>query len=144
MRRGWLRRNRSDHPPAHDSSVRGDWCLMNPSGHRLQSFCPIQENQPHFFGEVSERRPWASKREDRPAAFAGRSKLVLAAGIPLMPIQASILSHPPLRSPNMPTRNPRNQGANNLRTSGRKIVTRYNYERMATKIPKEVLKYFQK
>jgi hypothetical protein len=28
---------------------------------------------PHFFGEAPERRPWAIKREDRPAAFAGRS-----------------------------------------------------------------------
>jgi hypothetical protein len=25
-----------------------------------------------FFGEAPERRPWATKREDRPAAFAGR------------------------------------------------------------------------
>jgi len=30
----------------------------------------------HFFGETPERRPWAIKREDRPAAFAGRSKLL--------------------------------------------------------------------
>ena len=30
-------------------------------------------SKPHFFGEASERRPWAIKREDRPAAFAGRS-----------------------------------------------------------------------
>jgi hypothetical protein len=30
----------------------------------------------HFFGDVSERRPWALKRDDRPAAFAGRSKWV--------------------------------------------------------------------
>ncbi len=29
--------------------------------------------KPHFFGEAPERRPWAIKREDRPAAFAGRS-----------------------------------------------------------------------
>ncbi len=28
---------------------------------------------PYFFGEASERRPWAIKREDRPTAFAGRS-----------------------------------------------------------------------
>ena len=27
----------------------------------------------HFFGEAPERRPWAIKREIRPAAFAGRS-----------------------------------------------------------------------
>ena len=30
-----------------------------------------------FFGEVSEPRPWAIKREDRPAVFAGRSELIL-------------------------------------------------------------------
>jgi hypothetical protein len=30
----------------------------------------------HFFGEASEQRPWAFKREDRPAVFAGRSELL--------------------------------------------------------------------
>jgi hypothetical protein len=34
----------------------------------------------HFFGEVSERWPWAKTREDRPAAFAGRSEFVLFPG----------------------------------------------------------------
>src|SRR5205823_3283392 len=37
---------------------------------------------------------WAIKREDRPAAFAGRSSFrLLLTGIPVVPIQASILSH---------------------------------------------------
>ena len=31
---------------------------------------------PISFGEAPERRPWAIKREDRPAAFAGRSYAV--------------------------------------------------------------------
>jgi hypothetical protein len=30
----------------------------------------LSTNTLHFFGEASERRPWASKREDRPAVFA--------------------------------------------------------------------------
>jgi hypothetical protein len=60
MRRGWLRRNR----------------LLKPSGalilcRRVFAFLPLA---PHFSGEVSERRPWVFKREDRPADFAGRSK----------------------------------------------------------------------
>jgi len=33
-------------------------------------------NHPHFFGEAPERRPWAIKREDCPAALAGRSKCI--------------------------------------------------------------------
>ena len=38
-------------------------------------FCGwILNQEPHFFGEAPEQRPWATKREDRPAAFAGRSK----------------------------------------------------------------------
>jgi len=33
-----------------------------------------------FFGEAPERRPWAIKREDRPAAFAGRSFCIFRLG----------------------------------------------------------------
>src|SRR5688500_15949268 len=51
-------------PPAQLPVLEGFWLLLN----RSQSL--------HFFGEVPERRPWAYKREDRPAVFAGRSKLV--------------------------------------------------------------------
>ena len=36
-------------------------------------FKPQSEVNAHFIGEAFERRPWAIKREDRPAAFAGRS-----------------------------------------------------------------------
>src|SRR5215831_320292 len=35
----------------------------------------LDPKAPIFFGEAPERRPWATKREDRPAAFAGRSFL---------------------------------------------------------------------
>ena len=74
MRRGWLRRNRLQHPPAHDSSCGRVWfpVLLAVSTSRRCDPRPPR-NQAHFFGEVSERRPWAFKREDRPAAFAGRS-----------------------------------------------------------------------
>src|SRR5262249_21936844 len=51
-----------------------------------------QESQ-HFFGETPERRLWATKREARPAAFAGRSKLLPRLfGILPAPTQVSILS----------------------------------------------------
>jgi len=36
----------------------------------------------HFFGEAPERRPWAIKCEDRPAAFAGRSFAFPGLGYP--------------------------------------------------------------
>jgi hypothetical protein len=48
-------------------SVPEGFLVSGPSVQRFQS-------QPHFFGESPERRPWAIKREDRPAAFAGRSE----------------------------------------------------------------------
>src|SRR5207245_7482383 len=44
------------------------------------------------FGEAPERRPWAIKREDRPAAFAGRSFCLSGTGIARLPTSASILS----------------------------------------------------
>ncbi len=40
----------------------------------LSAFLKGFNENPNFIGEVSERRPWAIKREDRPAVFAGRSK----------------------------------------------------------------------
>jgi ABC transporter len=60
-----------------------------------------QRTKPNFFGEVSERRPWALNREDRPAAFAGRSESVLLRDrIPVLPTRASILSRPQAASQN--------------------------------------------
>jgi hypothetical protein len=66
MRRSWLRRNRLQKPS-------GTVC---PYRRVFRSACCRSEVFPsaHFFGEAPERRPWAIKREDRSAAFAGRSK----------------------------------------------------------------------
>jgi hypothetical protein len=82
MRRGWLRRNRLIPTlPYPDSSVR-EGLAFAPARQRscfrqnALSMSAELQNQSHFFGEASERRPWASKREDRPAAFAGRSEWV--------------------------------------------------------------------
>src|SRR5450759_2813990 len=52
MRRGWLRRNRLNRTLRHFHRCRRVFC-----------FVPLS---PHFYGEVSERRPWIFKREDRP------------------------------------------------------------------------------
>jgi len=50
----------------------------------------------HFFGETPERRPWAIKREDRPAAFAGRSKLLSRACRDTTGVYTSEYPIPPL------------------------------------------------
>ena len=46
----------------------------------------------HFFGELPSGGPGLLMREDRPAAFAGRSEWIFQPGYPLMPTQGSILS----------------------------------------------------
>ena len=82
---------------------------------------------PYFTGEVSERRPWVFKREDRPADFAGRSKSRL---LPL--------GHPDAYDGRVPIALPANQNVSStddtnltnkrgiiVRTSGGNIVTRY-------------------
>jgi len=53
--------------PRHDSALplRTEGCPRT----------PLKTKSPIFFGGAPERRPWAIKREDRPAAFAGRSSL---------------------------------------------------------------------
>ena len=63
---------------------------------------------PHFYGEASERRPWAFKREDRPK------------GVPncFLPLPVT---------PDKPVKKVRNSPENNLRISGGKIVTHYSY-----------------
>ena len=71
----------ADHkPPAHHSFVR-EVCLpllllAASTFMRYTAFSQRTELEPqaHFVGEVSERRPLGMKREDRPAAFAGRSE----------------------------------------------------------------------
>lgn len=45
---------------------------------RASPFRIKKQKSLHFFGEAPERRPWAIKREDRPAAFARRSKCIFA------------------------------------------------------------------
>ena len=61
----------------------------------LSAFLKGFKEKPNFIGEVSERRPWAIKREDRPADFAGRSKFRLGClGYRGLSIRVSILSHP--------------------------------------------------
>jgi len=63
---------------------------------------------PHFYGEVSERRPWVFKREDRPKGVPNSS--------PRCPGGDSAAGT-----------NLRNLTENSVRISGAKIVTRYNY-----------------
>ena len=81
----------------------------------------------HFFGETPERRLWAIKREDRPAAFAGRSKLLPRLfGILPAPTHVSILSR------SFPSRCNRKRISltialeTTLRRSKEKNVTRYS------------------
>ena len=69
MRRSWLRRNRLTKPSRVPHRAREGFSLSDQT----------KQESLHFFGEAPERRPWAIKREDRPAAFAGRSKLLFLA-----------------------------------------------------------------
>jgi len=85
MRRSWLRRNRLTEPSRISRTGAREGCLLS-DRERQESL--------HFFGETPERRPWAIKREDRPAAFAGRSQLLTPrlSGIPPVSTRVSILS----------------------------------------------------
>src|SRR5215469_8746718 len=65
---------------------------------RASSFRIKKTKRLHFFGEAPERRPWAIKRENRPAAFAGRSFCLSGPGILRLPTWASILSQSGARS----------------------------------------------
>jgi hypothetical protein len=109
----------------HTSSVlEGFWFLPQADQRFLKSA--------HFFGEVPERRSWAITCEDRPAAFAGRSKSRLSSpcgiGIPPLPIQASILSpriiYRPLQLAT-PTGNLRNQPEIIVKTVGATTAVHY-------------------
>jgi hypothetical protein len=74
---------KSANPPSRTTSLCG----------RAWFFPACQRINLNFFGEVSERRPWAFKREDRPAPFAGRSESVLLRDrIPPLSTRVSILS----------------------------------------------------
>jgi hypothetical protein len=83
-------------PPAHHWFVRGRVWLLRLAAFNFQALhnppaCACQ-NQVHFFGEVSGAEALGLKREDRPAAFAGRSESQSywarqRVGIPLLPTQ---------------------------------------------------------
>ena len=82
-------------------------------------------NQPHFFGEAPERRPWAIKREDRPAAFAGRSISRFFLPSVCWNTAVAYTGEYPIPCPHQPSpasaphvaENLRNQPENNLRMS---------------------------
>jgi hypothetical protein len=87
----------------------------------------------HFFGEVSDRRPWAKKREDRPAAFAGRStsrSSIPVAGIPALAYTGEYpippVHPPPPASAGQADGNLRNQPEGSVRMSREKIAARYS------------------
>ena len=113
MRRSWLRRNRLLSPPM----------LLIGRG-RASSFRIKKTKSLHFFGEAPERRPWAIKRENRPAAFAGRS-ICLSDGIHAVPTQASILSRSFLPSGTRQRVNTRSRPGHSVRRSRANNVTRY-------------------
>src|SRR5215469_4246662 len=91
---------------------------------RASSFRIKKTKRLHFFGEAPERRPWAIKRENRPAAFAGRSKC-LSDGIHAVPTQASILSRSFLPSDTRQQVNTRSRPGHIVRRSRANNVTRY-------------------
>jgi len=82
MRRRWLRRNRLQTPPAGHAVPEGRDVFLAPTHPRSVTLVrrPLSPGFeiPHFLGEPFDRRPWAVKREDRPAAFAGCSLLLFS------------------------------------------------------------------
>src|SRR5215469_15236156 len=68
----WLQRNRLINPPAHITCAGGLLAFLPP----LQF--NNKEQTLHFFGEVSRAEALGIKREDRPAAFAGRFRIGLS------------------------------------------------------------------
>src|SRR5205823_4768243 len=95
----------------HRSTVAGTWII-------------------HFFGEASERRPWAMKRETaRPLLPGAPHSPSRWPGYPLLPTRASILSHQCTWLPALVRQidqNLRNWTENSVRLSGEKIVTHYS------------------
>ena len=89
--------------------------------------------KPHFFGEPPERRPWANKMRTSPGCFLPgvpccRSR-PWGAGIPLVPIRSSILSHLGKCCPRQQVRIAgeilRNLRKKLVTMSGKKIATHY-------------------
>ena len=139
MRRGWLRRNRLTTTLRHRIPLCGEGCGFGfrscpsprapPAG---TPSCRARKSKAHFFGEVSERRPWALKRADRPAAFAGRSESRFFVLLPLgyqsclhgrvsYPISHILRRHPPLGRP-------KRKRKITLTTSGKTILRRYTHD----------------
>ena len=84
--------------------------------------------------KLSERRPWAIKREDRPAAFAGRSKSVFwifcrSGYRSCLHRRVSYPTRvlPQHRGPVTQERNPKMRQGKKRTPSGEKSVTRYNH-----------------
>jgi len=127
MRRSWLRRNRPL-PPSRALIGRGRVVHFSAAtGSDERPLLPTSKKQPAFLWKASERRPWAIKREDRPAAFAGRPEWVssMHTGLPVVPTRASILSRALHASQGAEVRNPRNQPGSSVRRSRGKKVARY-------------------
>ena len=118
-------------------SVREDYGFHSPassSARCTSAFVQSRTSNPHFFGEVSRAEALGFKREDRPAAFAGRSESFLSFLCPLGyqsclygRVSYPARTHSAVRfHPLRPKRNPGNQPENILRISAAKIVARYN------------------
>jgi len=126
MRRSWLRRNRLIETLRHTSSVlEGFWFLPQADQRFFKSA--------HFFGEAPERRPWDINAKIARLLFPGAPNpaflLPLAVGIPPVPIQASILSHPhhlPTASTRHTERNLRNQREIIVRTTRATTAAHYS------------------
>jgi hypothetical protein len=90
MRRSWLRRNRLQKPSG----------TLYPYRRVFRSACCRSEvfQSAHFFGEAPKRRPWATNAKIARLLLPGVPNPAFlvpqAVGIPPLPIQASILSHP--------------------------------------------------
>ncbi len=94
----------------------------------LQELVLHTGKRPHFFGKLPSGGPWAIKREDPPAAFVGRSELILVprAGIPAS-VYTSKYPIPPLESAEfIAESSAEKQPAITERISREKIVARYN------------------
>src|ERR1041385_5023080 len=84
----------------------------------FDSSLPCFQN-PDFFGEAPERRPWAIKREDRPAAFAGRSssRLSLVWQLGYRPCLPRRVSYPNLAR--VPNKVPQRSGSDSEKLTGK-------------------------
>lgn len=77
MRRSWLRKNRPPQPSRARRTGGGRVVHFSTAAGahgRAASRPDVKHKKAAFFWKASERRPWAIKRDDRPAALAGRSE----------------------------------------------------------------------